>query len=94
MCEDLGRIACPVWAVGGWADAYTNAIPRLVAGLRVPRKGLVGPWGHVYPHAGVPEPAIGFLHEALRWWDRWLAGIETGVMDEPAYRVWMQRAGR
>jgi len=87
--DDLRAIACPVYAVGGWADAYTNAIPRLLAGLAVPAKGLVGPWGHVYPHRGVPGPAIGFLQEALRWWDRWLKGIDTGVLEEPRYRVWM-----
>ena len=86
---DLARIACPVFAVGGWADAYTNAIPRLLAGLTVPRKALVGPWAHVYPHIGVPGPAIGFLQQALRWWDRWLKDVDTGVMDEPLYRVWM-----
>ena len=90
--EDYGAIACPVYAIGGWADAYTNAIPRLLAGLRCPRKGLIGPWGHVYPHDGVPGPAIGFLQEALRWWDRWLKGIDTGIMDEPMLRVWMQES--
>ena len=89
VCEEPGRITCPVYAVGGWADAYTNAIPRLMAGLAVPRKALIGPWGHVYPHRGVPGPAIGFLQEALRWWDRWLAGVETGVTDDPRYRVWL-----
>src|SRR5262249_12639791 len=30
--------------------------------------------------------------EILRWWDKWLKGIETGIMDEPRYRVWMQDA--
>jgi predicted acyl esterase len=39
-----------------------------------------------------PGPAIGFLQEALRWWDHWLKGIDTGIMDEPAYRVWLQEA--
>src|SRR6058998_2653083 len=43
VCEDYSAITCPVYAVGGWADAYTNAIPRLVAGLSSPRHGLVGP---------------------------------------------------
>ena len=28
VCEDFSAIACPVLAVGGWADAYTNAVPR------------------------------------------------------------------
>ncbi|HXV61039.1 MAG TPA: CocE/NonD family hydrolase [Vicinamibacteria bacterium] len=89
VCEDYGAISCPVYAVGGWADAYTNAIPRLMEGLSSPRKGLVGPWAHVYPHNGVPGRPIGFLQEALRWWDRWLKAIDTGIMDEPIYRVWM-----
>src|SRR5207245_66055 len=86
------RIACPVYAIGGWADAYTNAIPRLLSGLRSPRKGLVGPWSHNYPHSGVPGPAIGFLQEARRWWNHWLKGIDTGIMNEPPYRVWMQES--
>ena len=90
VCEDFRRITCPVYAVGGWADAYSNAIPRLLAGLEAPRKGLIGPWAHVYPHDGVPGPAVGFLQEALRWWDQWLKGTDTGVMDEPVYRAWIQ----
>ncbi len=90
VCEDYSRIGCPVYAIGGWADGYSNAVPRLLAGLSVPRKGLVGPWSHNFPHNGVPGPAIGFLQEALRWWDHWLKDIDTGVMDEPMYRVWMQ----
>lgn len=90
VCEDYGSIACPVYAIGGWADAYSNAIPRLLAGLGVPRKGLIGPWAHVFPHDGVPGPTIGFLQEALRWWDHWLKGVDTGIMREPMYRVWMQ----
>jgi putative CocE/NonD family hydrolase len=87
--EDYRAIACPVYAVGGWADPYTNSIPRLLEGLAVPRKGLIGPWEHAYPHIAVPQPAIGFLQESLRWWDYWLKGIDTGVMDEPMLRVWM-----
>src|SRR5207247_1440440 len=54
---ELERITCAVYAVGGWADAYTNAIPRLLAGLTAPRKGLIGPWAHVYPHTGGPGAA-------------------------------------
>ena len=89
---DLERITCAVYAVGGWADAYANAIPRLLAGLTAPRKGLIGPWAHVYPHSGSPGPAIGFLQEALRWWDQWLKEIDTGVLDEPLVRIWMQES--
>ena len=89
VCEDYARITCPVYAVGGWADGYSNAVPRLVAGLPGARKGLVGPWAHVYPHEGVPQPPIGFLQEALRFWEHTLRGGANGIFDEPPYRVWM-----
>ncbi len=90
ICEDYSAVRCPVYAIGGWADGYSNAVPRLLAGLGCPRKGLIGPWAHTFPHAGTPGPAIGFLQEALRWWDHWLKGRDTGIMDEPMLRVWMQ----
>lgn len=90
VCEDYDAIQCPVMAVGGWADGFTNAVFRLMDRLSVPRQGLIGPWGHKYPHHGIPGPAIGFLQELLRWWDYWLKGIDTGIMDEPMLRVWMQ----
>ncbi len=89
VCEDYAAIQCPVYAVGGWTDGYKNAIPRLLERLKVPRKGLIGPWGHAYPHFALPGPQIGFLQEILRWWDYWLKGIDTGVMDEPMLRAWM-----
>jgi len=90
VAEDYSAITCPVFVVGGWADAYTNAVPRLLEHLQVPRRGLIGPWGHMMPYEGVPGPAIGFLQEALRWWDRWLKGVDTGIMDEPFLRCWIQ----
>jgi putative CocE/NonD family hydrolase len=90
VCEDFEAIQCPVYAVSGWADGYVNAVFRLLAGLKCPRKGLVGPWAHAYPHLGAPGPAIGFLQESLRWFDHWLKKQDTGIMDEPMLRVWMQ----
>ena len=89
VCEDYAAIQCPVYAVGGWTDGYKNAIPRLLERLKVPRKGLIGPWAHAYPHFAFPGPQIGFLQEILRWWDYWLKGVDTGVMDEPMLRAWM-----
>ncbi len=94
VCEDYGAIRCPVYAIGGWADGYSNAVPRLLKGLRAPRKGLIGPWAHVFPHRGIPGPSIGFLQEAIRWWDHWLKGRDSGIMDEPMLRVWMQESVR
>lgn len=90
VCEDPAAIECAVYAVGGWEDGYSNAIPRMLERLSCPRKGLIGPWAHCWPHLGRPEPRIGFLREAQRWWDHWLKGVDTGIMDEPMLSAWMQ----
>ncbi|MFP4449053.1 MAG: CocE/NonD family hydrolase [Bacteroidales bacterium] len=90
VCEDYSRIKCPVFAVSGWADGYTNTVFRLMENLKVPRKGLIGPWGHKYPHMGGPGPVIDFLHECLNWWDHWLKGIDKNIDNEPMLRLWMQ----
>ena len=92
--EDIGAIQAAVLAVGGWNDAYTNAVPRLVGTVLAPVKGIIGPWAHRYPHFALPEPRIGFLQEALRWWDRWLKDADTGVERDPAFRTYIMELGR
>jgi uncharacterized protein len=90
--ENYSAISCPVYAVGGWADPYRQAVLELLERLECPRKGLIGPWSHQYPDEGNPGPAIDFRSECVRWWDHWLKGVDTGVMDEPPLTVWMQEA--
>ena len=94
VIEDHSAITAAVYAVGGWQDGYTNAVPRLLEGLSCPRKGLIGPWGHAWPQNATPLPAIGFLQESLRWWDHWLKGIDNGIMQEPMLRAWVQDSVR
>ncbi|GAA2312506.1 CocE/NonD family hydrolase [Streptomyces hawaiiensis] len=90
VCEDYTSVQCPVLASSGWADGYSNAVTRLLGNLDVPRKGLIGPWSHKFPHLGEPGPAIGYLQELVRWWDHWLKGVDNGVMDGPMLQAWMQ----
>jgi uncharacterized protein len=94
VVEDYSAIEVPVLAISGWADGYTAAVPALVEHLGPPSRGIIGPWGHKYPHDGVPGPAIGFLQEAKRWWDRWLSEIDAGVDHDPAMRLWLQEPHR
>ena len=90
VCEDIGAIKVPVYAVSGWADGYCRAVFRLVETLQSPAKGIVGPWSHKYPHLGEPGPAIDWLTEETRWWDHWLKGDDTGIMDEDPLRLFLQ----
>ncbi|WP_416148803.1 CocE/NonD family hydrolase [Salipaludibacillus sp. HK11] len=88
--EDYSNIKVPVFAISGWQDGYTNAVLRLLENLPNESKGLIGPWAHEYPEVATPDPAIGFLQECLRWWDHWLKGEETGIMNEPKLITWIQ----
>ncbi|MEU9602943.1 CocE/NonD family hydrolase [Streptomyces sp. NPDC048057] len=91
----LASVRVPVLAVGGWRDPYRDTVFRLLAALPADRvRGLVGPWAHQYPDHGHPGPAIGFLHETLRWWERHLRdaddrGSAAPTADEPLLRVWL-----
>jgi putative CocE/NonD family hydrolase len=89
VCEDYDAIECAVLTVGGWADPYHDTVLRLLEHLKAPRRGLIGPWAHQYPDEASPGPRIGFNQECLRWWDHWLKGIDTGVMDEPLLRAYV-----
>ena len=86
VIENYRDITAAVYAVGGWADGYSNAVPRLLAGLNCPKKGLVGPWAHRYPHRVHPGPAIGFLGNACAG-QPVAEGQETGIVAEPASRL-------
>ncbi|MDR1966646.1 MAG: CocE/NonD family hydrolase [Synergistaceae bacterium] len=90
ICEDYSAIRCPVLAFDGWVDSYTNTVLRIMENLDVPRRAVIGPWGHLYAHDGAPAPAVGFLQEAVRWWDRWLKGAPNDAMDAPMVQAWME----
>ncbi|MGH3310219.1 MAG: CocE/NonD family hydrolase [Streptomyces sp.] len=92
VCENYQGVQCPVLASSGWADGYSNAVTRLLGNLEVPRKGLIGPWSHKFPHLGEPGPAIGYLQELVRWWDHWLKDADNGAMEGPMLRTWMQES--
>ena len=94
VCENWNAIEAAVLCIGGWNDAYSNAVPRLMSGLKSPAKAIIGPWAHKYPHFAVPGPRIGFLQEALRWWDFWLKSEPTKVLGEPSFRTYIMEPTR
>ena len=53
-------------------------------------KVLLGPWNHTFPHNAVPGPAVEWRAEAVRWWDHWLKGTDSGIMAEPPVTVYVQ----
>ena len=63
------------------------------------QKLLIGPWQHIsrgtsvvgthYFGLAADALALGLDAIHLRWFDHWLKGIDTGVMDEPPVRIFV-----
>ncbi|MCP4276929.1 MAG: CocE/NonD family hydrolase, partial [Gammaproteobacteria bacterium] len=92
ISEDYTQLSCPVLVICGWADGYTNAALRMAEHLSESSRVIIGPWAHSYPHLARPGPQVGFLQEAVKWWDRWLKGVDNGIERLPRVRLWLQDA--
>ncbi len=92
LAPDYDELACAVFQVAGWSDAYVDAAFRIQERCRnaVSVRTLVGNWVHSYPDDAYPGPNLDWLHELVRFFDRYLKGVENGWEDEPAL-VWFER---
>ena len=79
--------------ISGWSDVYSTALLRAYSKVEVPKRALVGPWGHWWPEVeeAVPGPRIQGGIEYLKWFDYWLKGIDTGVMEEPPVTLFVKK---
>jgi putative CocE/NonD family hydrolase len=84
-------IHVPTFVIGGWYDGYRDSIPRMLQFLKAPIKAIVGPWSHAFPHDAYPKPQIEWRNEAVRWYDYWLKGSETGILEEPRFAVFIRQ---
>ena len=91
VCEDYSDIECPgVRSSAGGRTATSTRSFGCSMGSRVRAARSSARGSMCGPRRACPAPPIGFLQEAVRWWDHWLKGIDTGIMDEPMLRAWMQ----
>ena len=88
--DKYASIRIPSFHIGGWYDGYRDSLPRMLENLEAPVKAMIGPWVHTWPHEPYPEPGMEWRHEAVRWFDQWLKGRDTGIMDEPAFAVYVR----
>jgi len=93
VAVDYSSIKCPVYVVDGQIDSYRDFLPRLLANLKVPRKGLMGLGPQVSQLADA-GPGLDWVTEEVRWWTQWLLGVDTGIMDEPMLRCSWKSARR
>ena len=94
ISENYDDVEIPVYFFGGWADLFRDTPFRIAENLKGPVKILMGPWAHLYPHEGIPEPKVDFVAELIKFWDHYLKCEDIGLMDEPRFRFWLQDSER
>ena len=83
-------IQVPGYHIGGWYDGYRNSLPRMLENVEAPTKAMIGPWDHDFPHNAALQPQVEWRAEAVRWFDQWLKDIDTGILEEPDFAVYIR----
>jgi len=77
------EIKVPAFLIGGMQDGYRDSIPAILEQAKVPVRALIGPWNHSWPNDADFGPRVEWRDQATRWWDYWLKGRDTGVLEDP-----------
>jgi predicted acyl esterase len=88
--QSFDRIKIPAYTGAGWYGytykTHLNGAQSYFEKIKAPKKLLFAGPTHL-------ERPFHTMHsEILRWYDHWLKGIDTGVMDEPPVRYWLMGA--
>jgi len=86
------NLTIPVYLIGGLLDGYRDLIPWLMNSSEAPVKADLGPWNHLWPNDKSLGPNYDWQEKAVMWWDYWLKGKDTGILDEPRYMVYVRDA--
>lgn len=83
-------LSVPTFLIGGFQDGYRDSIPRMLEKVKAPLKAWIGPWNHNYPNGSDYGPLYEWRDQAVRWFDYWLKGRDTGVLQDPHLLVYLQ----
>lgn len=89
---NLAAIRVPIY-LGASFSAYTYK--RHLLGMLHAFRAIDAPKKLMLSGPAQPErPFHAFHDEMLRWFDHWMKDVDTGVMQEPAVKVWVTGANR
>jgi putative CocE/NonD family hydrolase len=86
----IETLAVPAFLIGGLQDGYRDSIPRMLERVKAPIKAWIGPWNHAFPNGSDVGPLAEWRDQAVRWFDYWLKGHDTGVLSDPKLIVYLQ----
>jgi uncharacterized protein len=91
LAPEYEAIECAVFHIAGWSDSYVDPAFRMQERCtNAPRRALVGNWVHSFPDDAYPGPNLDWLHEVVRFFDRYLKDRTNGWDEEPGL-VWFER---
>lgn len=90
---DFKKIKCPVYSIGVWHKAALHLRGNIVGfeEMEVPKKLLVVHGDYVGEEMFI-FTSLEMRLEMLRWYDYWLKGIDTGIMDEEPVKVFVRHS--
>jgi predicted acyl esterase len=71
-------------------DGYRDNVPDMLMKSKAPIRAIVGPWNHSFPNDADFGPRVEWRDRAVRWFDYWLKGRDTGVRNDPRLVIYMQ----
>jgi predicted acyl esterase len=86
----LSEITTPSFLIGGLQDGYRDNVADMLMKSKASIKAIVGPWNHSWPNDADFGPQIEWRDQAVRWFDHWLKGRDTGVERDPRLVIYMQ----
>jgi hypothetical protein len=86
----LSEITTPTFLIGGMQDGYRDNVPDMLMKSKAPIRAIVGPWNHSFPNDADFGPRVEWRDRAVRWFDYWLKGRDTGVRNDPRLVIYMQ----
>ena len=75
--DEHDKVKAATFLIGGWADWYGDDMLHTFERLSCPKRVIVGPWTHNYPENAWPLPRMSDRYECLRWFDKYLKGLDT-----------------
>ena len=86
----IETLQVPAFLIGGLQDGYRDSIPRMLEHVKAPLKAWIGPWNHGFPNNNDYGPLYEWRDQAVRWFDYWLKGRDTGVLKDPRVVIFQQ----
>jgi predicted acyl esterase len=86
----LSEITTPSFLIGGLQDGYRDNVSDMLMQSKAPIRAIIGPWNHSFPNDADFGPRVEWRDQAVRWFDYWLKGRDTGVSQDPRLVIYMQ----